>query len=379
MPSDEQIAHAIDKIYDVALEPTQWKDLLRHIGELVGAPQASLMLLGRTHDTMTDVGYGRNEAAMALFNTRFRGEDRWLEPALKRGPGVVLTGQELCPTGTFEKTAYYQECMKPGEVYDCLAVMLESDREFNAAVSFHRPDFLSPFGIAEKKVLSLLVPHLKRLVRIHRQLDSRSVAAGLQADVLDRLSFGVAILSSNNGVLFMNRVAQQITNERDGLRFTSKTLVAQHPEDDARLAQAQQRALSISFIPKTGKLCPRGSALSIRRPSFKRPYTVQIMPLNDHARIFGEVSQTALITITDPTAARSQASEALASAYGLTPTEIELTTKMGLGHSLKEAAEQLSISEHTARWHLKNVLSKVGVGRQSELVSALIQMAPPLN
>ena len=380
MPSDDQIARAIDKIYDVALEPAQWTELLRHIGQLVGASQGSLMLLARTHNTMTDFGYDRNEEMMALFNARFRAEDRWLEPALKFGAGVVLTGQQLCPTNTFEQTAYYQECLKPGEIYDCLAVMLEDGRELNAGVSFHRPDFLPPFSGAEKKILSVLIPHLRRLVQIHRKLDGCNLRATLQADALNRLTFGVIVLGAEDGVLFANRMARQIVNERDGLRLTSKGLTACRTDDDAALVQAQKRALPASTQPKIG---PRGRTLSVRRTSLKRPYTVQIMPLGDGALyksdVFGAGQQAALVTITDPARARAQTADVLASAYGLTPAEVELTTRIGDGDSLKDAAERLSISEQTARWHLKNVLAKMDVSRQSELVSVLIQMAPPLS
>jgi hypothetical protein len=38
MNSEDQIFRAIDKIYDAALDPTQWTNLLREIGLLVGAP-----------------------------------------------------------------------------------------------------------------------------------------------------------------------------------------------------------------------------------------------------------------------------------------------------------------------------------------------------
>lgn len=383
MPSEEQIARTIDAIYEVALEPSQWTKLLRQIGELVGAAQGSLMLLARGQSAMTDFGYDRNEEMMALFNARFRREDRWLEPALKIGPGVALTGQELCPTKAFEQTAYYQECMKPGEVYDCLAVVLEDGRELNAAVSFHRPEFLPPFGADEKKVLTALVPHLRRLVSIHRKLDGCSGVSAFQVEVLNRLSFGVAILSVNGSVMFMNSMAQQIEGDRDGLRFTPRGLAAWHPADDAKLGEAQKRALTIPFIPKSGKITPRGSTLSVRRPSLKRPYTVQVMPLNDHAvsalRVYGGSGPTACITITDPTTKRPDAADILASAYGLTPAEIEVTSKLGHGLPLRDVADELSIAEQTARWHLKNVLAKMDVSRQSELVSLLIQMTPPIG
>jgi hypothetical protein len=174
-----QILSAIDRIYETALEPEHWTGLLRTIGALVGAPQGSLVLMSLEQNHLSDYGFGRNEQFIALFNSEFANEDPWLEPAMRFGPGVVLTGQELCPTPRFQHSAYYEECLKPGEIYDCLGVMLEMGRDLNAGISLHRPPFLPVFGDSEKAALRLLVPHLRRLVQIHRKFESLSAAAVL--------------------------------------------------------------------------------------------------------------------------------------------------------------------------------------------------------
>jgi DNA-binding NarL/FixJ family response regulator len=48
---------------------------------------------------------------------------------------------------------------------------------------------------------------------------------------------------------------------------------------------------------------------------------------------------------------------------------------VGSGHSRKEAAEALGISEWTAREALKRVFSKLAISRQSELVKLVYRMA----
>jgi DNA-binding CsgD family transcriptional regulator len=69
--------------------------------------------------------------------------------------------------------------------------------------------------------------------------------------------------------------------------------------------------------------------------------------------------------------------ELLIKGYRLTQTEAALALKIAKGDSLKGTAAHLGISEQTARWHLKNVLKKTGVRRQSELVRLLMGMSPP--
>jgi len=44
-----------------------------------------------------------------------------------------------------------------------------------------------------------------------------------------------------------------------------------------------------------------------------------------------------------------------------------------------EAAEELSVSPHTARAQLKSIFSKTGVGRQAELVRLIVKSVANLG
>ncbi len=376
--SDEQISRIIDRIYDVALVPSQWTDLLRDIGAVIGASQGTLMLLSRATKLMSDFGYGRNEEMVARYNTVFLGEDPWVDEAARRPLGTVVTGQELCPTPRFENTPYYQDCLRVGEIYDCLGVFLESGRGLNAAVSFQRPRNVPVFTRTETSLMGAFVPHLQRMIAIHRKFESLSFMSALQADVLDRLSFGVIIISASGGTHFVNPAAREVVAANDGLRLNGKGLIASQPDDNHILADAQTKGLGSPSGP-SGR---RGSTVAIRRPSMKRPYTVQIMPIAERivaaTQMFGGGAGFALITITDPERTRLPAAELLIQAYRLTPAEAALVLKIGAGFYLKEAADALHIAEETARWHLKRVLSKTETARQSELVSVLSTILAPI-
>ena len=52
---------------------------------------------------------------------------------------------------------------------------------------------------------------------------------------------------------------------------------------------------------------------------------------------------------------------------GLTPAEARLAVLYGNGRTARGAAQELGISEHTAKSTLKNVFVKLGVRKQSEL------------
>ena len=61
----------------------------------------------------------------------------------------------------------------------------------------------------------------------------------------------------------------------------------------------------------------------------------------------------------------------LAPAFGLTPSEVALCRRLLLGESLVDAAEQLGISQETARTRLKTIFQKTGTSRQAELMLLL--------
>jgi len=65
--------------------------------------------------------------------------------------------------------------------------------------------------------------------------------------------------------------------------------------------------------------------------------------------------------------------DAVRQLFGLTPKEAALALRLARGRSLKQAAQDQSISLNTARAHLRAIFAKTGVDRQSRLVGALLK------
>ena len=64
--------------------------------------------------------------------------------------------------------------------------------------------------------------------------------------------------------------------------------------------------------------------------------------------------------------------------FGFTNAEYELAQRLSQGMTLALAADELCISQHTARAQLKSVFAKAGVTRQADLVRLLIKSAATL-
>lgn len=69
----------------------------------------------------------------------------------------------------------------------------------------------------------------------------------------------------------------------------------------------------------------------------------------------------------EPVAAWARTGQPSTSGFGLTSREVEIISAIKQGHSNREIASQLAISEETVKRHLSNIYGKLGVSSRLEL------------
>jgi len=115
-----------------------------------------------------------------------------------------------------------------------------------------------------------------------------------------------------------------------------------------------------------------GGIMKIDRPSGLRPYSLLIAPLNLEVSYLNFRQPAALIFINDPEQPMEPVEKILQQLFDLTPAEARFATVLMQGKDITEAAEELGISQNTAKTHLKHIFQKTGAKRQSELVQLLL-------
>jgi DNA-binding CsgD family transcriptional regulator len=60
--------------------------------------------------------------------------------------------------------------------------------------------------------------------------------------------------------------------------------------------------------------------------------------------------------------------------FDLTPAEAKIAALLAEGQSIITITDELSISESTAKTHLRRIFEKTGTSRQAELVSLLLRV-----
>ena len=101
--------------------------------------------------------------------------------------------------------------------------------------------------------------------------------------VLDFLPFGIILVDGESTALLVNRRAEQILSEHDGLGTQGGKLSAARPTDTTRLRQMIARTWHLAHGPG-----PHPSdGLQLARPSGRRPLVIRIVPLKTQDRGLG--------------------------------------------------------------------------------------------
>ncbi len=99
----------------------------------------------------------------------------------------------------------------------------------------------------------------------------------------------------------------------------------------------------------------------------KRLYTIKLTSINT---VGGDQQQSYLLHLSRVASKNGKIFNRL-DRTGLTSRELEIATLMYQGNSPKEIAEEINLSYHTVRNHIKHIYSKLGVATRSEMLVKL--------
>jgi len=210
------------------------------------------------------------------------------------------------------------------------------------------------FGVAQRRLLDRLIPHLRIAFGLHARLGATHAESQAYGGAIERLAVATMILGPGGRIVRRNAVAERLLGQTGAWTAAGGTLVLRDPEARHALAGMLVRppvADCALTIPR------RGAAPyeALVRPVVRTPYA-------DAAR--GVIA----LFIADPDAAREVDPAALRDRFQLTPTEANLAARLADGESLSGAAQALGVTHNTARAHLRAIFAKTGAHRQAQLV-----------
>jgi DNA-binding CsgD family transcriptional regulator len=362
-----EFSDLIAAIYDGPLEPVPWKGALDILRRHLRASYVTLMLRPPSADLaplMVNSAGDWPITREAEYNKHYYALDPFVDLPQDR----VFTVNELIGDANWRESEFYKNFLKPLDILHALGADIRTDDGIECRLRAARPHREQPFSTADKALCAAVLPHLRRAVRLHSQLELMDSERRLYAGTVDRMLVGTVTLDETGAVLKSNPVADEMLREGDGLRLTGNTIRADSLAENRELQRLVKQALGGESAGKAAVV----DAISITRKSGRAKLGVLVRSLPNTGSSKSKRRPSVALFIRDAERKSEASREMVRRLFDLTPAEASLALSLANGLTLDEAADGLSIRKNTARAHLRSIFSKIGVTRQTTLVRVLL-------
>ncbi len=377
-------ATLVNAIYDAAMHPQLWPQVLEAIREYCGADQCTVFYYD-------GIEQQRNYAAAARLNLQTR--DLYLDEFIAPQAAQINNQLRCLPEGKVVSDkdiarlsgksyaqivgAKYMQSLWPKLHFQAGAVLFRGPHGC-AGLGLQNFDDSPALTQIHLERLQGLMPHLIQAVHIRQHIDLLEKANHAFEAVLQHLHMGVVLLDDFQNVVFINSEAMRAFSKCTDIHyqlhtrfhFTGRTSTQNHyfsalekqPKREKRKIIGDDTCFKIEYPSGHLKLS-FFTVGDIHRKSTKT-YTEQGLPANTHY----------LVLVQDSQRHCNLPLNYLKQAYGITPAESELIAHLINGSSLLEAAERRAVTHETARWQMKNIMQKTQVHSQSQLSQLMLSL-----
>jgi DNA-binding CsgD family transcriptional regulator len=366
MDPASKLTDLIEDIYDAALEPARWNDVVVGMNDFVGSKACGLISKNATSQHgQTHYYCGVDPHYIQLYSEYYCRFDplRTLPPF-----GKVVGIPDLLPYDTYRRGPFYQEWLRPQGCIDVANVVLDKVGQHSADLL----TFLPGAKMADtdmRRRIATIVPHARRALLINKTINARQSEVAAFADTLNGLSAAIFLLDASCRIVHANTAGDGLLDTGEVLRSVNGQLVAR----DARA----NRILREAFVDRSEPAAdPRCIALPMAARDGEH-YVAHLLPLTVAARRTAGRSVASLFV--RKAELDSPSGDVIARSFELTPAELRVMLSIANVGGVPETAAALGVAESTVKTHLRNVFSKTGTSRQAELIKLIAAHASPLR
>jgi DNA-binding CsgD family transcriptional regulator len=371
----ENLTCLIGGVYDAALDPRLWSDVLAKTAEFVGGSSAALF----SKDATANSG---NVYYDAGIDPHFR--QLYFDKYVKLDPATTghffseveqpIATADLIPYDQFLETRFYQEWVKPQGLVDFVSAVLEKSATSVAMFGVFRHERDGLVDAETRRRMRLIVPHIRRAVLIGGMFDLRKAQVASFSDILDGLNAGMILVNSCGQIVHVNAVGHAILSAGDFLRTIDGRLAASDAQVDQTL-----REIFAAVASGDSEIGTKGIALPLTAQDGEH-YVAHVLPLTSGARRRAGIVYAAAAAVFVRKAALEapSAPETIAKVYKLTPTELRVLLAIVEVGGVPEVAAALGVAESTIKTHVGRLFEKTGAGRQADLVKLVAGYCSPL-
>jgi DNA-binding CsgD family transcriptional regulator len=363
----EVLSSLIGEIYDCALSPTHWSNVLTRIADYANAAYATITLAepGMLKPVMvahSDWDMNKLKALSDEFGFNVPGINEVSSGKLD----IPVSALNLMNEEEFRKGRFYREWLAPQGLRDgCVIKFTQTDKRLGLATFVTSAD-RDLINEDERWFMRLLSPHLRCAARIGNLLDHSVVSLDTYKYTLDCVASPVFMTDGEGRVQHANTAAERVLSAGTGISLAGDRLTAISPSSKSSLADAIARASA----GDGAQMGCRGVGIAMTVPG-QRPIAAYVMPLarSKMRGSFSAATVAVFLSLADFQVLPSVS--LLMTLFDLTPAEARVMMHAGCGRQLSDISGEIGISENTAKTHLGRVYSKTATTRQAELVALM--------
>jgi DNA-binding CsgD family transcriptional regulator/PAS domain-containing protein len=369
----------VELIYRGPLEARPWHGFLDALADRLGCLNAGIVLRLSRQGTPPIAIWGRPPAVSDAEARRIQAthaEIGHLDPLRNAlsAPGAIHTLDEIMPRAALLENRFYREVLAPYGFERMLGMYIAEPGGWEGNIGVVNPLDRPDFGDAHRQLLLGLRRHIEQSLAIFARISREETELQALIDTLDRLTIGTFILGADGTVVRANSAARRLLAAREIVLQRDDRLAL---PDRAADAELQEILSAVRACPRARGAPPFVEAMRVESIA-ERHVGILVRAIDSPAPYRGGAAPSAVVYVS---AARStQPLERLVmQLFDLTPSEAHLATLLATGFSLAQAAEKLGLTENTVRTYCKTILSKVGVGRQADLIGLILRSVAVLG
>jgi len=369
VPAYSKINPLILKIYEAALQPDLWGQITLEISDLMNSGATQLLVLDNENSTQIIAASSRLcQEGQREYVANYAPIDLRVPSLLKRNIGSLVQEHMLLNEDEKSNNAAVTNFLQRHDLDNLTGSNLSIGSSWVWFGTARKGDG-NIYTKDELAVLELLIPHIRKALRLHQSIEStKSQSSGL-ADIFNYAGKGIVLFNGNGKVCLINNFAEQLMNKNI---FTVRRGQIYFKNQSAH--KRFTRALDAVLAP-LHKLHQTAQDTFIVSNSAGYDYGIRLVRhLGDGSEVsYGECASALLLIspLNDPSNISQKEIDRFGDLFALTDAEKRAVKIVADLTDISQFARQIGLKPDSVRKQLKSAMAKIGVSSQKELIQRL--------
>ncbi|MEJ5166715.1 MAG: helix-turn-helix transcriptional regulator [Thermoanaerobaculia bacterium] len=356
-------------IFDFLIQdPCDWENFLSNFSKKLDLDGAALLIFYQDSFRYENFfSFGLNKNFFQNFEKILKNNSLLFNSLKSLPEGKIVDKNEEFQGKNLEFQEFFEKFLLEGEkVYIFISGILNNCKENLILIGFKKGN-KKPLIQKEKDLIEKIIPYIKVVYQYCIRIQKRDCYLDILKRAIEFEGKGIIIIDKNLNVIFLNKIAEAILSSKEGLEITKYGLEINDPVFSIHFKKSLKKIFNSENDVKEDFI------FAIPKKDKTIPVVVQVIPISEKLYV-KENQRYALIILYDASYYPTPDPEFLTRVFRFTSQEKNIAILLTKGMDLKEISEELKISLHTVRTHLKHIYSKTNTARQAELMKLLLSL-----